>query len=305
MLRPGSRANGREPTQRATARTRDPASSRAGRVARVAVPVAMGIAAATVVAAPRAGAAASSGPERIYNGTQVRDDTRYPWVAALLRGSEPDPWRAQFCGGTLVDPAVVVTAAHCGDDASAADVEVAVGRRALSGITANERRTVAEIIVHPAYDPTTIENDIALLHLAAPVPPTTASPIRLAAAADIKDRRAGLALGWGRLEDTTYPDGMRQGRVKIIGGPTTPTCRDYPAAMFVSTTMVCAAGGGARFGVGPCYGDSGGPLVIRVRGAWVLAGITSWGIGCARYEHPGVYTRVPAFASFVTEPAAT
>lgn len=48
-----------------------------------------------------------------------------------------------------------------------------------------------------------------------------------------------------------------------------------------------------------CYGDSGGPLMIFSNGRWVLAGITSIGVGCARAGYAGVYARVSVFVSFI------
>jgi len=90
------------------------------------------------------------------------------------------------------------------------------------------------------------------------------------------------------------------------------TCKkNYPSK--IAESMLCAAGSGAD----SCQGDSGGPLVCssgdRVHlpvgaarvgsttddGLTYLAGITSWGIGCNRPNHPGVYTEVSHFIDFI------
>ena len=62
--------------------------------------------------------------------------------------------------------------------------------------------------------------------------------------------------------------------------------------------MLCA-GDLVDGGEDSCHGDSGGPLFVADGDDWVQVGITSWGIGCARRQRPGVYTRLAAVASFV------
>ena len=220
----------------------------------------------------------------------------WPWMAALVYRGMDSYW-GQFCGGTLIAPEWVVTAAHCTEGSDASEIDVVVGRHNLTNRD-GERIEVDLIIQHRNYDPTTTDSDISLLHL---VSPTNQEVISGIVPAFDTERLTvpfteATIIGWG---DTTgfgnYTDVLMQATVQIL-----PPLFGRRAYGNDFTINMLAAGYG-RGGKDTCSGDSGGPLVVlNAAGTdWVLAGITSWGIGCALPGLPGVYTKVERFASWI------
>lgn len=207
----------------------------------------------------------------------------YPYVVAIGDSKGPE------CGGTLIEPNVVLTAAHCVDGVvgEPGDLRVLVGSSRISG-TAGHLMRVTAFYVHPKYSARSLRYDAALLVLDQPVsgvrtlPMTTAS---LPAGSTVS------AAGWGETREhaKSVPDRLRSVVLKV---GTTSSCKhgnSVPGDYF-SPSMMCASGPGRD----TCSGDSGGPLVGTSDGHLVLVGITSFGLGCAREGHPGVYTRVSA-----------
>ena len=111
--------------------------------------------------------------------------------------------------------------------------------------------------------------------------------------------RAGTtvsAAGWGKTrEDATTTPGELRSAVLKVG--TTSSCSRGNTSFgpYFAPSMLCASNPGRD----TCSGDSGGPLVGTSGNDVSLVGITSFGDGCARPGHPGVYTRVPAIRAWV------
>ncbi len=102
-------------------------------------------------------------------GGQEADPGEWPWQVALVNKGA-DLYQNQFCGGTIISADWVVTAAHCVDSSAPNDLDVVAGVHDLSNPEPNfQRRTLSQIIVHPNWNDSTFDNDIALLKLSSPI----------------------------------------------------------------------------------------------------------------------------------------
>ncbi len=215
-----------------------------------------------------------------------------PWMVALVDDGI-DAYDGTFCGGTLIAPQWVLTAAHCIEDMRAAEVDVVVGRYQLTS-NQGERIDVTHLIMHPDYNEF---HDIALIHLATPA--TAGQPIPLVTNANeyLDDASTEARVtGWGMIPEKGeefYPDKLHGVSVPIT---TDAQCKTT-YGRDVDSTVICA--GLESGGADSCDGDSGGPLVVPDGNNWALAGVVSWGDGCGLPGGYGVYTRVTSYEAWI------
>lgn len=240
---------------------------------------------------------------RIVGGTTTTID-QVPWQA-LVRIHFPDG--TGLCGGTLVSPVRVVTAAHCvfddlGDEVAPSTVTVAVGADDRLTLAGGQQRGVLAVQAHPSYDPladlsdvSAIFDDAAVLTLDSPV--TEGARVRaigLATTATDALVAGGAALrvsGWGTTS-AVAPGATNSGSPSVQLKMATVHEQASACATTYGVTapdpVICAADPGTD----SCQGDSGGPLVHDPAGTPLLVGIVSSGAGCATAGYPGLYTRV-------------
>lgn len=238
---------------------------------------------------------ASLTEKRIVGGTPATASDN-PFQVGLLMKSQPDSFKAQFCGGTLIGATVVVTAAHCSDFVTASQVQVLTGTRKLDGT--GTRTDVASIKIHQNWNPDTFDNDVAVWRLSTAVTGITFATLASAEAA------AGvqlLASGWGTLSS----GGQRPVDLMKVPVPVVQLSNCNDADSYdgdITNQMFCA--GQDVGGKDTCQGDSGGPLTGGANNG-VLNGIVSWGRGCALPNFFGVYTKVanPSIRQFIEQNA--
>ncbi|XP_073240968.1 transmembrane protease serine 9-like [Porites lutea] len=239
------------------------------------------------------------GPDsRIVGGTAAKHGD-YPWQALLQTAKTS----RQFCGGTLVHPEWVVTAAHCVEGSKSRDIIVRMGahnRVESKPPNAKEQRfKLLKIIKHPSYHkPIDMSHDIALLKLERPAILDSYTNLACLPSSDPVVGDSCVITGWGTLASGgSQPDKLQVATVPVVRQS---TCEKAYKQYGIHASMICA--GLTEGGVDSCQGDSGGPMVCKdASGLYSLHGVTSWGVGCADKGKYGVYARVKYLLTWINK----
>lgn len=207
-------------------------------------------------------------------GGENSDPNAYPWMVALVRFDRDSVEEGHFCGGILIHPKWILTAAHCVDDYDSGAFEIAVSD---GDLTANVDLYRSDgVFIHPEADILRVSRscDIALIRLAEPI--LDVEPVQLERAASaLSVGRRVKSIGWGATNYVSETDSTSS-ILKEVESVITEIGDDEAHApihdYFVSTE-------GTDPIRGTYSGDSGGPLLVKnfEDEEWVVAGITSFG----------------------------
>ncbi|XP_056006577.1 fibrinolytic enzyme, isozyme C-like isoform X2 [Ostrea edulis] len=233
---------------------------------------------------------------RIVNGQQASPGA-WPWQVSLQLQQSQNVYH--ICGGSLVRPNLVVTAAHCVDGQVRRNLRIEAGIHRVSETGATS--AISRIIMHPQYSSSGagFPNDIALLELDSPF--TLGGDIKLATLPtdsneDFTNNPDCYITGWGRTSGGgPTSDVLMEAQMTNIANTECQSRWSYVNGAAIYDTHICPF----EPSKSACNGDSGGPYVCSKNGAYMLAGVTSWGISTCDGTFPSVYTRVSKYLDWM------
>ncbi|KAL7729727.1 hypothetical protein ACLKA6_014596 [Drosophila palustris] len=240
----------------------------------------------------------SSSQERVVGGYDVPGDEYVPYQISMQFLTRSGKQR-HFCGGSLIAPNRVLTAAHCVNGQNASRITVVAGVRDLND-NSGSRSQVQSYEMNENYEEL-VTSDIAILKID---PPFELDGKRIGTIDVSSNELVGadqdvMLTGWGSVFHfgtgpfAKYPTILQKLSYKTLAND---RCKQTMTQL--TDTEICAL---ERFGKGACNGDSGGPLVMANGESLKQVGVVSYGTAFCASNSPDVYTRVSMFESWIKE----